>query len=387
MFVRSLPCRIANLVAFILCLVVVAAASAMVNPISYWRIDEDDSSNDLFGGATPSSNAFMLSTTDSNYFQVSAVNGAGLPTFGSGTSAPLVITAPVGDITPTSATLHATVNPGGLATTAYFQFGFDVDYQFIIGPIELPGATTNIQISAITAGISLLMPGSVYYFRAIAVNEMDATAGDDLTFTTPGWRPDVLTGPATAIGTNTAVLNASVNPNGVASTVYFEYGPTPDYGLFSSSNTLTGAGAQNVAIPASFSPGTTWHYRIVASNRFGIAAGANSSFTTLGQLVPSVTTLSAAKVNGTLRLNFTNVTGAGFTILATTNVELNVTNWATLGTATENPPGSGRYQFTDSEPNRPRRFYRARKIQPQLPLATGDITQKIKANRAVKSSF
>jgi hypothetical protein len=340
MFVQSLPCRIADLVAFILCLVVVAAASAMVNPV-----------------------------------------------FGSETSGPLITAAPASEITSRSATLNAMVNPGSLATTAYFQFGLDSDYLFIIGPIEVPAAATNIQISASTAFASDLSPGTIYHFRAIAVNDVEASAGGDLVFTTLGARPEVYTGPATAIGTNSAVLNASVNPNGVASTVYFEYGPTTDYGLFSSSNTLTGAGAQNVAIPAAFSPGTTWHYRIIASNSFGTAVGIDASFTTPGQLVPSVTTISAKKMNGTLQLNFTNITGVGFTILATTNVELNVTNWATLGTAIENPPGSGKYEFTDSELNRPRRFYRARKIQPQLPLATWDITQKIKANRAVRSTF
>ena len=61
-------------------------------------------------------------------------------------------------------------------------------------------------------------------------------------------------------------------------------------------------------------------------------------------------------------VGFTNIPGYTFTILDTTNLSLAATNWNVLGQATDAPPGSGSYQFTDpgAGTNQPQRFYRAR---------------------------
>jgi hypothetical protein len=65
--------------------------------------------------------------------------------------------------------------------------------------------------------------------------------------------------------------------------------------------------------------------------------------------------------NGTFGFSFTNVSGAGFTILATTNISLPLSNWSNLGAATESPLGSGHYQFTDPQTgSSAQRFYLVR---------------------------
>ena len=69
-------------------------------------------------------------------------------------------------------------------------------------------------------------------------------------------------------------------------------------------------------------------------------------------------TNSARMSNGYFQLTFTNVSGAGFTVLAATNLNTPLTNWTAIGAATENPAGAGRYQFTDTlAPSFVRRFY------------------------------
>lgn len=50
------------------------------------------------------------------------------------------------------------------------------------------------------------------------------------------------------------------------------------------------------------------------------------------------------------QFSFTNVTGLSFSIRATNNFSAPKPTWPVIGTATENPPGSGNYQFTDSSP-------------------------------------
>lgn len=73
---------------------------------------------------------------------------------------------------------------------------------------------------------------------------------------------------------------------------------------------------------------------------------------------PALTLTSAAKLaNGSFKFSFTNNPGATFTVLTATNPSAPLTNWTSLGSATEVSPGQ--FQFTDAQaPNNSRRFYR-----------------------------
>jgi hypothetical protein len=63
--------------------------------------------------------------------------------------------------------------------------------------------------------------------------------------------------------------------------------------------------------------------------------------------------------DGTFQLSFSNIAGTSFQVLASTNVSLPTSNWSTIGPASETPPGSGQFQFTDPQAtNHPQRFYR-----------------------------
>ncbi len=61
--------------------------------------------------------------------------------------------------------------------------------------------------------------------------------------------------------------------------------------------------------------------------------------------------------NGNFKINFTNVSGLGFVVLAATNVTLSATNWTSLGAPSES--AVGQYQFIDTQaPANRARFYR-----------------------------
>ncbi len=53
-----------------------------------------------------------------------------------------------------------------------------------------------------------------------------------------------------------------------------------------------------------------------------------------------------AMSNGNLTFSFTNGTGLSFSVLGTNNLSAPLNTWPVLGTPTENPAGSGHYQFT-----------------------------------------
>jgi hypothetical protein len=65
---------------------------------------------------------------------------------------------------------------------------------------------------------------------------------------------------------------------------------------------------------------------------------------------------AARQANGHVTINFTNVTGLGFFILATTNPTLPSATWSNLGAPTET--AIGQYQFTDTTAGKSARYYR-----------------------------
>jgi hypothetical protein len=93
--------------------------------------------------------------------------------------------------------------------------------------------------------------------------------------------PTVATSAASNIASSRATLNGTVNPNGCSTTVRFQYGTTTSYGSTTANQTETGNTAQNVAANISgLTTGTTYHFRIVATNSAGTRFGSDRTFTT-----------------------------------------------------------------------------------------------------------
>lgn len=102
-----------------------------------------------------------------------------------------------------------------------------------------------------------------------------------ITFAVPG-PPTPLTGDAFSRTPTAADLFGEVNPNGATTTAHFEFGTTTNYGSISSGMGVSN-GTNAVAIALQVGPltaGTTYHYRVVASNSHGVAFGTNRTFVT-----------------------------------------------------------------------------------------------------------
>jgi hypothetical protein len=95
--------------------------------------------------------------------------------------------------------------------------------------------------------------------------------------------PVVVTEAATGVGTTTAQLNGTVDPEGEATTYFFEYGTTEDYGLTTSPESA-GAGTEPVDVEADvtgLTGNTTYHFRLVAiGTSSGTVRGADRTFKT-----------------------------------------------------------------------------------------------------------
>ena len=113
--------------------------------------------------------------------------------------------------------------------------------------------------------------------------------------------PSVITGSTSSVHSTSAVLHGTVNPNGRSTTYFFQWGLTNAYGAVTTVHSA-GGGSKNVAVHRTATgliPGTSYHYRLVASNGSGQSFGADHTFKTAGHPPPAVATGPATGVTST----------------------------------------------------------------------------------------
>ena len=109
-----------------------------------------------------------------------------------------------------------------------------------------------------------------------------ATAAALAAFVSPALAITIDSTSVSDVTTTEATLRAGVNPEGLATTYSFEYGTSTGYGKTTTSG---GAGSDSTvhAVAKSIqglAPGTTYHYRVVASNSGETLPGPDRTFTT-----------------------------------------------------------------------------------------------------------
>ncbi|MDO8189210.1 fibronectin type III domain-containing protein [Conexibacter sp. JD483] len=94
--------------------------------------------------------------------------------------------------------------------------------------------------------------------------------------------PAASTSSAADVGQTAVTLRGSVDPNSVPTTYAFQWGTTASYGS-QTPNRSAGSGASGRAVTfrlRGLTPGTAYHYRIVATNSDGTTVGGDRSFRT-----------------------------------------------------------------------------------------------------------
>jgi hypothetical protein len=198
-----------------------------------------------------------------------------------------------------------------------------------------------------------------------AANSAKATgsACDGTLVNSPAWVlssvpfvPDATTAAAVNVGPAGATLTGTVNPCNLPATVCFQWGADTNYGHFTGVQSLSSNNASLglTAVLSNLTLGVTCHFQLMATNSAGAALGGDQSFTTLD--APRAITNCCVTGTGEFQLQFTGATNSTYTVLCTTNVRAPLSNWVSLGPATETAPGQ--YQFTDcTATSQPARFY------------------------------
>jgi len=194
------------------------------------------------------------------------------------------------------ATFNGLVNPHGITTNYHFEYGTTQAYG---SSTQLYGAGSGWQTIPVAGTIYNLNPHTTYHYRIVAQNSAGTSYGVDEEVTTPPLPPEVTTETPTGVLKEKATLHGSVNPLGLDTQYQFEYGKTTSYGTkVPVASEDIGAEWSTIALANAITGlevGTTYHYRIVATNSAGTSSGSDVEFKTPSK--PVATTEPASYTN------------------------------------------------------------------------------------------
>jgi DNA-binding beta-propeller fold protein YncE len=214
--------------------------------------------------------------------------------FGPDLALPDAISGAASDLTATSATLNGEVDPLEAETHE------PAECAFLWGTSEALGKEAQCESSevkgtgdmAVKAPLGGLKRDTTYYYQVRAKNTNGAEEGAISHFTTLG--ANVENWSVAEVASTSATFEATVSPNTSPTSVSFEYGRCASLSACAStayeSSTVAeaiGSGASGVSVEQQaegLSPGTVYHYRVVAASEIGGesegSSGLEATFTT-----------------------------------------------------------------------------------------------------------
>jgi hypothetical protein len=217
---------------------------------------------------------------------------------GANLTIPSVKVGPPPTPAPTEVTLAGTVNSedAGEATCA-FEYGTTTAYGEKaecsgLGSVLDPVPSVNVEEPVHSASVSV-SPDTTYYYRLAAKNASGIVnpgegPEDEGTFKTAG--PGIFEESATEVSSTSVKLHAQVDPDGAATSYYFQYGEQSVTEHTAPTEAL-GSGVQPVPVSLlvqeNLSPGTVYRYRVVAVSEIEPGKivdfdGSEATFTTQG---------------------------------------------------------------------------------------------------------
>jgi Subtilase family len=186
------------------------------------------------------------------------------------------------------ATIEGHVLPGAQRAKCELEYGPTEAYGIRVPCKEDVGgasATASVHVTG-------LEPGSEYDYRLIIENSSGPSAPGEGkgTFTMQIRAPLLSAESVSEVGSSSALLSGAVAPEGARTRYWFEYGETEALGQSTPGGEVpAGAGVVNVAPEAisGLTPGTLYHYRLRAKNKWHEAFGETQTFTTAS--APSTT--------------------------------------------------------------------------------------------------
>ncbi|HEY5051812.1 MAG TPA: hypothetical protein VII45_00205 [Solirubrobacterales bacterium] len=177
-----------------------------------------------------------------------------------------------------SAKLQGSFDPDGIDTSFHFEYGVDTTYGLSTPSVDAGAAAGVTPVEEELPG---LPAGKVWHYRIVATNGNGTTYGEDRVFKTAG-SPEVNGLRASEVTATSALLQARIDPVGYATEYRFEYGTTPEYGQAAPApdgqiGPESGPTELTQQI-VDLTPGVTYHFRVVATNRWGTTTTPDTTF-------------------------------------------------------------------------------------------------------------
>jgi hypothetical protein len=180
--------------------------------------------------------------------------------------------------------LNGSIDPGGNTVEYHFEY----EGPGVSGKQSTPTATltaADFVNHPVSAQVTGLEPEMTYHFQLVATYGGKTVAGATTqAFTTHAVAaPTATTLAAEGFKETEATLTGTVNPGGEATEYFFEYGTDTHYGQKTEIAPLSASGGnQGVSTTLKgLTPGTEYHFRLVAKNKQGPAEGLDRSFKTM----------------------------------------------------------------------------------------------------------
>jgi len=238
-----------------------------------------------------------------------------------------------------------TINAEAFKVPSALSYGSNLGIQ-----LELLSSAGNLVAAAASSGqstatITASVPTGTYFIRIAGAGNGNplatsptgfnsyASMGSYKIYGTVGsgggsFAPVVSTGNATSTTLNATTLSGAVNPRGLSTGVFFQYGTSQSFGLNSASQSV-GSGTSNTTISARLTgllPATTYYYRAVAQNSGGTSYGDTQSFSTISN---STVLQSLTLGNATLTPTFSSAT-RNYTVSVSHETTSLSASWVTL---------------------------------------------------------
>jgi virginiamycin B lyase len=205
-----------------------------------------------------------------------------------------VVTGSVTALTKDSATLNGTVNPEGTELEeCFFEYGEAGESPPLSSTVPCVETPTQIGTGnapvTVHANVTGLAHATDYSYRLAGKSELGTGQGDVESFETRG--PKIEAQFAAAVGSTTATLKATINPNNAPTTYRFEYIDDASFQAngFTGATRIpvpdgaVGAGAISKTVTAEISglqASMVYHFRVVATSLDGTAEGPDMTVTT-----------------------------------------------------------------------------------------------------------